>query len=132
MQNTNKPHKYNFVQLKDILIQCEQKLIKIDKHPYYQALVENDRSKYESNVNWFQKMKSSGDWDGFIDLHNEIKNNGIRKTIKDDPIQVYKEKEWTCRHGRHRLCILLYLHGENLYIKINKNGHVIDIITHPT
>ena len=114
-----------YISIDQISIKNSDGLIKIKKHPYYLALKTNNKQLYEDEVNssWIQWLKSSGDWNGFLKLKKIVEKRGVETTLENDPIfiNLIEDDKYYCHHGRHRLCILRYLYGKNLQIKIRDN-----------
>lgn len=120
------------IKLKNIFIYenfIQYKNIKIEKHVYYVSLVIRNSQLYNSYVNITerQKNKPTGTFVGFIELLENIKKNGF-DFLNNDKIVIKKiNNQYSCLHGRHRMCIMKYLYGENTTLIIKKNK-VIGII----
>ncbi len=118
-----------YINIGQIRIKNSDGLTKIKNHPYHKALVKNDPKIFmkEINSSWIQRFKKSGNWEGFLELKKIIEKKGVEKTFSDPifikPIEGKKDKYY-CHHGRHRLCILRFLYGDNLQIKV-KDDHMI-------
>ncbi len=121
------------INISDIRIRVDGNRKPLEKHPYYLALHHNDEKIYTRCVNQKinQKIKESASWDGFLHLVEVIDKEGFIFNSKDPLILKYKHNHWMASHGRHRLCILRYIYGENceLQIKtIRKNvSMIIDV-----
>ena len=120
------------IKLKNIFIYenfIQYKNIKIETHVYYVSLFIRNSQLYNSYVNITerQKNKPTGTFAGFIELLENIKKNGF-DFLNNDKIVIKKiNNQYSCLHGRHRMCIMKYLYGENATLIIKKNK-VIGII----
>lgn len=119
------------IQLKDILVfseKTEQKYIDIKEHFYYLSLENQDENIYLNYVNQLhhQKKKETGTWDGFTTLYESIKNQGF--DFKNNNSIIIKEinNKYCCLHGRHRICMMRHLYGENAIVTL-KNDKVCKI-----
>ena len=120
------------VLLKNILIYdylSQEKHINIKDHIYYKALKKNDPNIYLKYVNkmFRQKQKDTGTWSGFIDLYNNIKQNGINlENTGSIVIKKTEDDRYCCFHGRHRICMMKYLYSGNTVLTL-KNNKVFSI-----
>lgn len=114
-------------------------IIKVRDHPYFKAIKNNSKTHYNNALKGdsYQLSKKSGSWEGLQELINSIKKYGFispentssKKIVKSPIVFIYKKiinkdnitYKLTCIHGRHRLCILYYLFGSDLKIKLNKS-----------
>ena len=102
------------------------KLFKIKDHPYYLSLANNNRTLYENFIknNHLQLQKTSGTWDGYLNLYEQLKTNF---DMNDSDIKIRKiNNNYVCYHGRHRICILDHIHGDNTKLKI-KHGKLVKL-----
>jgi hypothetical protein len=105
--------------------------ISILQHPYYIALINNDKELYKNSISVSQRQSSkpSAKWSYLMSLKNNIQINGYDKFA--DPVILKKiDGKWCCTHGRHRMCILLSLYGPKLKLvcKIDETHvHVTNI-----
>ena len=119
------------IQLKDILVfseKTEQKYIDIKEHFYYLSLENHDENIYLNYVNQLhhQKKKETGTWDGFINLYDSIKNQGFDFKNNNSIIIKQVNNQYCCLHGRHRICMMRHLYGENAIVTL-KNDKVCKI-----
>jgi hypothetical protein len=132
-KKNNEKYKENFLLLKDILIfddTSKQKYIDIKDHSYYKALKNNDSNIYLDYVSKMknQQMKDTGTWSGFIELYNNIKQNGIElKNNGSIRIKKIEKNRYCCFHGRHRMCMMKYLYNDNTVLTV-KNNKVYNIM----
>ena len=103
--------------------------LKLGNHPYYKALQDNSAEAYNRAVLYSrrQQKKETATWEGINKLIETIKQNGF--DTKNSPILFYKNQKgkFVCKRGRHRLCILYHIYGENLKLTISKNNYLTDI-----
>ncbi len=93
--------------------------IPIYKHPYCQAIIQNDRrifDKFIGRSSIIQRRKQTSTWTGFNQLLKSLQNHF---DIDKAPISI---RDNICYHGRHRLCILAALYPDGR-VKI-KNGRM--------
>ncbi len=119
------------IQLKDITVFSEiteQKYIDIKEHFYYLSLEKQDANIYLNYVNQLQhqKKKETGTWEGFINLYDSIKNQGFDFKNNDSIIIKEVNNKYCCLHGRHRICMMRHLYGENAIVTL-KNDKVCKI-----
>jgi hypothetical protein len=119
------------IQLKDIWVfseKTEQKYIDIKEHFYYLSLENHDENIYLNYVNQLhhQKKKETGTWDGFISLYESIKNQGFDFKNNNSIIIKQVNNHYCCLHGRHRICMMRHLYGENAIVTL-KNDKVCKI-----
>ena len=123
-------HLYTYVTISNIKILYKDEFIKIKKHPYYIALKNNSKELYEDFIaesNGKQRSKPTGTWEGIQSLLTIIKKNGF--DIYNGSFHLLKlNNQIYGRHGRHRLCILLYLYGNKLKLKLKKRKNYYKII----
>jgi len=107
-------------------------IIKLKHHPYYRALVNNDRKKYRKYVKkcHIQSRKRTAKWQYFLSLKDTIYHKGF--DFNEAPLEISKKDgRYVFGHGRHRACILLYLYRHSkvniLFYKYNK-GRIIKIL----
>lgn len=126
---------YSTIKLSSIKIYYKGKFIKIRHHPYYIALLNHDKNLYEqciANSGIVQRLKPTATWEGIQNLINIIKTNGFK--LYNGRFDLFKNESYGhkhkhtsntlySRHGRHRLCILLYLYGKNLTFKLKQYRH---------
>jgi hypothetical protein len=123
-------HSHIYVRLGNISILYKSKFIKIKKHPYYIALKTKNKELYENfifNLNNRQIKKPSGNWEGLQSLLTSIKKDGFDIYNGSFRLVSNNDKIYS-RHGRHRLCILLYLYGSKLKLKLRKHKDYCKII----
>ena len=106
-------------QLSDIKVYYNHKYIKIKKHPYYLALKYHSKELYLRYIktSFVQSKKKTGNWQGFLELLDKIKSKGFNN--KKDSIVI--DGDLICKHGRHRICMFMYLYGGNTLLKIKNN-----------
>jgi hypothetical protein len=125
-KDKDKRKKYNYISLKDVLIfddMSNNKYIDITEHIYYISLEKQDQNIYIDYVNKMrhQQEKDTGTWGGFIQLYENIKNNGF-DFKNNDSIMIKKiNNKYCCLHGRHRICMMRHLYGKNVLITLKKN-----------
>jgi hypothetical protein len=121
-----------YININKIKIYYKGQYIRIKYHPYYIALINNNKIQYETciaNSEYVQQIKPTATWEGIQNLINIIKTDGFK--IYKDSFNLFKrhnKKTLYSRHGRHRLCILLYLYGKDLFLKIKKNKNIFSIL----
>jgi hypothetical protein len=105
------------------------KYVKIHKHPYYLSLLNSDKTKFKNYISYskHQSEKPSGKWHNFVDIYKTIKNKGFDFSNSDKITIKEEHGKHRCIQGRHRICMLRKIFGENLYIKI-ANGELIEFI----
>jgi uncharacterized protein (UPF0335 family) len=118
--------KYNYISLKDVLIfvdMLNNKYIGIKEHIYYISLEKQDSEIYTNYVNKLerQKTKNTGTWSGFKQLYENIKNNGFDFKNNDSIIIKKINNNYFCLHGRHRICMMRHLYGDNVKITLKGN-----------
>ena len=122
----------NLISFQDIYILYHKKYIPIQLHPYYQSLYKKNKYIYINCLkkSSYQSSKElTGTWEGYYSLYKDIKKNpffsknGKYNSINEPIVIKKKNRKYVCIHGRHRLCILSYLHSDkNKYLcKINNN-----------
>lgn len=118
-----KERKKTVIQLKDILVFSEQKYIDIKEHFYYLALENQDESIYLNYVNQLhhQRKKETGTWGGFTSLYDSIKSQGFDFKNNDSIIVKNVNNQYCCLHGRHRICMMRHLYGENALVTLKNN-----------
>jgi hypothetical protein len=121
-----------YININKIKIYYKGQYIRIKYHPYYIALMNNSKNQYEqciANSEQAQQLKPTATWEGIQDLINIIKIDGFN-LYKDsfDLFKKHNKKSLYSRHGRHRLCILLYLYGYNLSFKVKNNKNIYSIL----
>ncbi len=82
-------------------------LISLTQHPYYLAVKNNNQRLYNnfiSQTSLKQQHKSTSTWIGIKQLLHQLSVNFDPNL---SPIQVSRG---ICRHGRHRLCLLMILY----------------------
>ena len=126
-----KSNKKTRIQLKDILVfseKTEEKYIDIKEHFYYLSLENHDENIYLNYVNQLhhQKKKETGTWDGFISLYDSIKKQGFDFKNNNSIIIKQINNQYCCLHGRHRICMMRHLYGENATVTL-KNDKVCKI-----
>jgi hypothetical protein len=102
---------------------------KVREHPYYKALHKKSRDIYDETLknNTHQRKKDSGTWRGLQLLKRKIKKEGYNTTTTQPMVFVKNERgNYVCIHGRHRCCILFYLHKHKMFIKIT-NDQIYDV-----
>ena len=109
------------------------KAIDIKKHPYYISIKNRDKELYKNYVNksYYQKKKKTANWNEFIKLYYDIKNNGYNN--KKESIVIKKiDGEWVCIHGRHRMCMLRVIHKKLLFLEFDSRDkpHLLKLIKH--
>ena len=126
-----KSNKKTRIQLKNILVfseKTEEKYIDIKEHFYYLSLENHDENIYLNYVNQLhhQKKKETGTWDGFISLYDSIKKQGFDFKNNNSIIIKQINNQYCCLHGRHRICMMRHLYGENATVTL-KNDKVCKI-----
>ena len=126
-----KSNKKTRIQLKDIWVfseKTEEKYIDIKEHFYYLSLENHDENIYLNYVNQLhhQKKKETGTWDGFISLYDSIKKQGFDFKNNNSIIIKQINNQYCCLHGRHRICMMRHLYGENATVTL-KNDKVCKI-----
>ena len=125
-EKEKKENIYVNVLLKDVLIfddNSKQKHIDIKDHSYYKALKDNEPNIYLKYVNKMshQKEKETGTWTGFIELYNNIKQNGVElKNTGSIRLKKVGDK-YCCFHGRHRICMMKCLYSDNTLLTLKNN-----------
>jgi len=121
-----------YININKIKIFYKGNYIKIKYHPYYIALMNNSKKQYEqciANSEQAQQLKPTATWEGIQDLINIIKTDGFKIHYGSfDLFKRHNKKILYSRHGRHRLCILLYLYGKDLFFKIKKHKNIFSIL----
>jgi len=107
-------------------------VVHIKKHPYYISIKKRDKELYKNYVNksYYQKKKKTANWNEFIKLYYDIKNNGYNN--KRESIVIKKiDGKWVCVHGRHRMCMLRVIH-KNLFLEFDSRDqpHLLKLIKH--
>jgi hypothetical protein len=82
--------------------------------PFFLTLAHNDRRVFQDYYNIITDDRRNGgaynpkeiNYEGFMDLYEDIKENGIKDT---STIKIHKNYEHIIADGQHRLAILLYL-----------------------
>lgn len=118
------------VKLIDVLMRQNKDKYPIRKHAYYKSLILDDSDMYEEQATQsrHQKKKSSSFWENYIKLGLNIKKNGYKAGA--NPIIIkYKHDQWYCSHGRHRICLLLYLYGPKSLLSVNVKDNVGQIMS---
>jgi len=109
------------LKIKDCLINRKGEIFSISDFPYYQALKNDSEQEYQKSLLYSKKQqgKHSGTWRGYQKLVEKIRKKGF--DVKKSPIRFSKNQngKFVCNSGRHRMCILLHLYGEDLQLKIN-------------
>ena len=112
------------IRISKIKVLYKHDKIKIKEHPYYLSLLNNNYSLYEKSISYqgrHQKGKNTSKFEGMLELVEKIEKNGFNLNLS--PIKIESK---TAHHGRHRICILMYLYGKNLEIKI-RHGKIVKI-----
>jgi hypothetical protein len=106
------------------------KYVKIHKHPYYLSLLNKDKSTFKNYICYskHQSEKPSGKWHKFYDIYKTIKNKGFDFSNSDKITVIEEHEQHRCIHGRHRICMLRKIFGENLYVKVENNKLIEFII----
>jgi hypothetical protein len=122
-KDSKKEFKKTVIKLKDILVFSEQKYIDIKEHFYYLALETQDESIYLNYVNQLhhQRKKETGTWGGFTSLYDSIKSQGFDFKNNDSIIVKNVNNQYCCLHGRHRICMMRHLYGENALVTLKNN-----------
>lgn len=126
MDKEKENKKYIFISLKDVLVfddMSKTKYIDIKEHVYYMSLEKQDPKIYISYVNKMrrQREKVTGTWDGFTQLYENIKKNGFDFKNNESIIIQKINKDYCCLHGRHRICMMRHLYGDNVKITLKRN-----------
>lgn len=106
-------------------VKYKNSFLKIKRHPYYISLLTKDYTLYEKSITYkgsAQTHKKTAELDNLYLLAEQIKKNGFNVNLS--PIEIIKR---AVHHGRHRICILYYLYGKKLKLKINKYGKITNI-----
>jgi hypothetical protein len=127
--NTNKDinnKKYNYVSLKDVfVVDDKSKITYIDirEHSYYISLEKQDPIIYSNYVNQKrrQREKDTGTWSGFKKLYENIKKNGFEFKNHESIILKKIDDKYCCLHGRHRICMMKQLYGDNVILTLKNN-----------
>jgi hypothetical protein len=98
----------------------KRKYIPIKCHPYYISLLNNDKAKYESYIkrSKYQLSKPSSSWEHFIQIYQEISENGLDFSNPDSIIVKYKDGKSVCLHGRHRIAMLYMIYGKDTVLEL--------------
>ena len=120
------------IQISKIRILYKGKFIKIRQHPYYKSLKTQSGQKYEyciSKSEHAQKVKNTSTWKGMKKLVNIIENKGFKPYLSPFKIE-YNSRigHYVVEHGRHRMCIIRYLYGNKLKIRIDENNFILELI----
>src|ERR1043166_1609540 len=92
-------------------------IIKITESPYYISLNKTDPAAflaYQATMRGTPKAQFEITWDQFLDLRNDIADNGLRDT--EAPITVGDKGQID---GHHRLAILCHLYGPQAEVLIS-------------
>lgn len=95
--------------------------ITITDSPYYRSLQTNDPAiflAYQRAMRGLASAPSEISWDQFLDLRNDVADNGLRDT--GEPITLNDEGQLD---GHHRLAILCHLYGPRAEVRL-ANGVV--------
>jgi hypothetical protein len=119
----------------EVLVKTHEKgrYVPITEHPYYMALNEWNPTIYREYVHKsaYQSSKPSGTWRGFVELTRNVYAHGLTFS-EDDRIEIVNtDKGWKCRHGKHRVCIIMFLYGPSVRLQI-KRGVVVGMEPRPT
>ena len=118
--------KYNYVSLKDVfVVDDKSKITYIDirEHSYYISLEKQDPIIYSNYVNQKrrQREKDTGTWSGFKKLYENIKKNGFEFKNNESIIVKKIDGKYCCLHGRHRICMMKQLYGDNVILTLKNN-----------
>jgi hypothetical protein len=120
------------IKLSDILVfeQISSKYINIEEHIYFITLDKNNPNMYHNYINILtrQREKKTGNWQGFKELYKNIKKNGFDFKNNESIIIKNINNNYCCLHGRHRICMMKLIHGDNILIVL-KNNRVQQIIS---
>jgi hypothetical protein len=131
--NTNKDKeininnkKYKYISLKDVFVvddRSKKKYIDIREHSYYISLEKQDSIMYSNYVNQKrrQREKDTGTWSGFKQLYDNIKKNGFEFKNHEAIILKKIDDKYCCLHGRHRICMMKQLYGDNVILTLKNN-----------
>jgi hypothetical protein len=98
----------------------KERLVPIDKHPYFRALNENNGDIYTEYVSKskYQSGKESGSWTGFSMLYENIKRSGF-DFVSYHPLVVKRiGDKWVSVGGKHRMCMIRQIYGPNAQIEV--------------
>ena len=122
-----------YININKIKIYYKGQYIRIKYHPYYIALINNSKTQYEkciANSEHVQQIKKTATWEGIQNLINIIKTDGFK--LYKGSFNLFKKNNFSkilySLHGRHRLCILLYLYGSKLSFKIKNKNNIFTIL----
>lgn len=123
MQN----HKIRLVR---ILVKFEDQQPPVQDHPFTTALQRRDRRAYEKAARYskHQAKKKAAKWESFLALRQKIKDEGYHPG--DEPIILKwntRQRQWVCKHGRHRMCLLFDLYGENTRACVRVRNKVAEV-----
>jgi hypothetical protein len=106
------------VELGKLPISLYDKIISIEKHPYYLSLLNNDMELFNSFYQERQHLEGffEHSWDDFLNLKKSIQSLGFQ--IELGPPMTISEKGQL--DGTHRLAILCYLYGPSLRVLLRK------------
>jgi hypothetical protein len=106
------------VELGNLPISLYDKIISIEKHPYYLSLINNNREIFNNFYQERQHLEGffEHSWDDFLNLKKSIQSLGFKFEL--GPPMTISEKGQL--DGTHRLAILCYLHGPRLRLSIRK------------
>lgn len=114
------------IRISKLKVKYKNSFLKIKKHPYYISLLTKNYTLYEKSISYQgskQIVKKTAQLDNLLLLAEKIRSSGFNLNLS--PIEI---KTKVVHHGRHRICILYYLYGKKLRLKINKYGKIIQII----
>ncbi len=120
------------INIKDIFVldnKNKNTNIKLTSHPYYKSLKNNDKNIYSDYIikRQYQFIKETGTWEGFLALYKKIKKDGFDFKNNDSIVIEKINDKLICSHGRHRICMMRKIYGENINIEL-KNNRVYKLV----
>jgi len=118
------------IPISQVYIKCRVlNLTPVCNHPYYLAIAHRDAQileTYTQQCHETHRLRETGYWEGFHKLYLSL---GKRFKPWRDPIIVkLKGDKYVCKHGRHRMCLLAYIHPDKNLVIDTKSGIVENII----
>lgn len=104
-----------------------EKYDRVKRCPYYTSLVKKSPSIFTKYVNLskYQSSKKSAEWRHFYKIYKNIKKSGFDFDAEDKVVIKHDKDKFKCIHGRHRICMLYKMYGNDLKL-ILSNGKLVD------
>lgn len=113
------------VALGDMHIRLHGKPVRLENHPLYSSLRDDDSKPFASFMrrsSEAQRKKRSGSWSGFRALAASIRSKGfVASSSAPMVLKVRSDGRVCCTHGRHRCCILLHVYGPEARLMVRKH-----------